>query len=131
MGQASTWQEESMTAELTRLLRKMQTTDGMDLVAVITMDGLVIDSAGRAAFDAQQVAAAACNGLLMARALGGELDRGLPVQAIIEFEHGLLLMEPLDEDLGLILLAPREANLGRLRLMARKYSQELLQATSV
>ena len=120
-----------MTAELTRLLRKMQTTDGMDLVAVITMDGLVIDSAGRATLDAQHVAAATCNGLLMARALGGELERGRPIQAIIEFEYGLLLMEPLDEDLGLILLAPREANLGRLRLMARKYTQELLQATSV
>lgn len=120
-----------MTAELTRLLQKLQASDGIDLVAVITMDGLVIDAANKVALDPQQVAAAACNGLLMARALGGELGRGLPVQTIIEFEQGVLLMEPLDEDLGFIMLAPKEANLGRLRLIARRYSQELLQATSV
>lgn len=120
-----------MTAELTRLLQKLQAADGTDLIAVITMDGLLIDSAGRPEIDATQAAAAACNGLLMARALGGELARGEPHLITIEYDAGLLLLQPLDEDLGLVILAPREANLGRLRLVMRKYAQELVRATTL
>jgi predicted regulator of Ras-like GTPase activity (Roadblock/LC7/MglB family) len=120
-----------MTAELTRLLTKLQTADGNDLVAVVTMDGLLIDSAGRPEIDAPAAAAAACNALLMARALGGELERGEPQLVSVEYEHGLLLLQPLDEDLAMLIMAPKEANLGRLRLVMRKYAQELVRATSV
>jgi predicted regulator of Ras-like GTPase activity (Roadblock/LC7/MglB family) len=120
-----------MTAELTRLLQKLQAADGTDLIAVITMDGLLIDSAGRPEIDATATAAAACNGLLMARALGGELDRGEPQLVSIEYQQGLLLLQPLDEDLGLVILAPKDANLGRLRLVMRKYAQELVRATNL
>jgi hypothetical protein len=119
-----------MTSELTRLLQKLQAADGTDLIAVITMDGLLIDSAGDPDIDANSAAAAACNGLLMARALGGELRRGEPQLVSIEYAYGLLLLQPLDEDLGLIILAPRDANLGRLRLVMRKYAQELVRATT-
>jgi predicted regulator of Ras-like GTPase activity (Roadblock/LC7/MglB family) len=119
-----------MTAELTRLLRKLQAADGTDLIAVITMDGLLIDAAGSPDIDAGSAAVAACNGLLMARALGGELGRGEPQLVSIEFASGLLLMQPLDEDLGLVIVAPRDANLGRLRLVMRRYAQDLIQATT-
>jgi predicted regulator of Ras-like GTPase activity (Roadblock/LC7/MglB family) len=120
-----------MTAELTQLLQRMQAYDGTDLIAVITVDGLLIDSASRSDIDATAVAAATCNALLMARALGGELGRGEPNLITIEYQGGLLLLQPLDEDLGLVMLAPRETNLGRLRLVMRKYAQELVRATTV
>jgi uncharacterized protein len=120
-----------MTGDLTRVLTRLQTADAIDLVAVISTDGLLIDAAARADLDAQHLAATACNGLLMARAIGGELGRGAPVQAIIEYEQGLLLLEPLDEDLALVMLTPKEANLGRLRLIARKYGPEILQAAAI
>src|SRR5687767_2492206 len=98
-----------MTAELRDLLHKMQSADALDLVAVVTMDGLLIDAATRGELDAQQMAASACDGLLLARALGGRLNRGAPVQAIIEYQQGVLLLEPLDEDLALVMLAPKDA----------------------
>lgn len=120
-----------MTARLTQLLRKLQAADGIDLVAVISMDGLLIDSAAREDGDAQRLATVACNGMLMMRAVGYELGRGEPVQAILEYQGGLMLLEPLDEDLGLVMLAVKDANLGRMRLVARKYSQELLRAATV
>ncbi|MCC6629378.1 MAG: roadblock/LC7 domain-containing protein [Chloroflexi bacterium] len=120
-----------MTAELTRLLRKLQAADGTDLIAVVTMDGLLIDAAaGNPDIDASVAAVAACNGLLMARAIGGELGRGTPHLVSIEFDDGLLLMQPLDDDLGLVIVAPRDANLGRLRLVMRRYAQELVRVTT-
>jgi hypothetical protein len=120
-----------MTAELTRMLQKLQMADGLDLAAVISMDGLLIDVAAVPELDPQHVAASASNAMLMARAMGGDLERGEPVQTFVEYQHGMLLLAPLDEDLGLLLLAPRETNLGRLRLVARRYAQELLKAATV
>jgi predicted regulator of Ras-like GTPase activity (Roadblock/LC7/MglB family) len=120
-----------MPSNLGELLHKMQAADGIDVVAVITMDGLLIDAAAKADDDAQQIAVSACDGLLMVRALGGRLGRGEPVQAIIEYQRGLLLLEPLDDDLALVMLGPKDANLGRLRLVARRYSQEIIRAASL
>jgi hypothetical protein len=120
-----------MRAELTRLLHKMQTADGLNLVALISMDGLLIDGVTSDEIDAQQVAAAACNGMLMAQALGGELSVGQPLQTILEYQQGLLMLAQLNEDLGLVMLGPKDANLGRLRLVARKYAQEIIQAADL
>ena len=120
-----------MTARLTELLRRLQAGDGIELAAVISMDGLLIDAAARDDTDTQGLAAVASNGMLMMRAIGYELGRGESVQAILEYEGGLLLLEPLDEDLGLVMLASKDANLGRMRLVARKYGEELRQAASV
>lgn len=114
-----------MTTALSQLLHKLHTSDVLDAVAVISMDGMLIDAAVQPGHDARQLAAVACNGLLMARAMGGELGRSEPTQVVIEYQDGLLLMLPLGDDLGLIMLGPKEANLGRLRLIARKYAGEV------
>lgn len=119
-----------MSANLRELLSRVQTSDSIRLVAVITMDGFLLEASASEGVDAQQVAAAACNGILVARALGGELGQGAFNQALIEYAGGVVFLEPLDEDLGLVVLAPRDVNLGRLRLIMRKYSAAILEATA-
>jgi predicted regulator of Ras-like GTPase activity (Roadblock/LC7/MglB family) len=120
-----------MTARLNELLRRLQAADGIDLVAVVSMEGQIIDVVAREDVNARDLGAVAANGMLMMRAMGYAMSRGEPVQAIIEYQAGLLLLEPLDRDLGLVMVASRETNLGRMRLVARKYGQDLLQAASV
>lgn len=120
-----------MKAELTRILQRLQEANELDLVALISMDGLVIDSASPIEVDVQQIAATACNGLLMARAMGGELGRGLVLQVILEYQNGLLMLVQLDEDLGLAMLGPKDVNLGRMRLVARRYVHEIVEAANI
>lgn len=118
----------STTESLATLLGRLQVAGGVDLVAVASSDGFLIEAAHDDGMDAEEFAAVATNGLMVAKAIGMELKRGAIDSAIFEYGNGTLLMTTLDEDLILVLLANRGVNLGRLRLLARRYRDELAAA---
>ncbi|HEX6606167.1 MAG TPA: roadblock/LC7 domain-containing protein, partial [Chloroflexia bacterium] len=77
------------------LLSKFRAIRGVGMAAVVGSDGLVIESVHRPELDADALAAVATNGLLLAEALGRQMERGGALQTIIEYEGGVVLIEPL------------------------------------
>jgi predicted regulator of Ras-like GTPase activity (Roadblock/LC7/MglB family) len=118
----------STSESLATLLRRLQIVGGVDLVAVVSSDGFLIEAAHTEGLDAEELAAVATNGLMVAKAIGMELRRGAIDSVIFEYGKGTLMMNALDEELVLLLLANPGVNLGRLRLLARRYHDELLVA---
>jgi len=118
----------STSESLATLLGRLQIVGGVDLVAVVSSDGFLIEAAHTEGLDAEELAAVATNGLMVAKAIGMELRRGAIDSVIFEYGKGTLMMNALDEELVLLLLANPGVNLGRLRLLARRYHNELLVA---
>jgi predicted regulator of Ras-like GTPase activity (Roadblock/LC7/MglB family) len=118
----------STTESLATLLGRLQVAGGVDLVAVVSSDGFLIEAAHDDGMDAEEFAAVATNGLMVAKAIGLEIARGSVDSAIFEYSGGTVVINALDDDLVLILLANPGVNLGRLRLLAKRYREELLAA---
>ncbi len=117
-------------ARLSELIQQLRDIGGIDLAAIVGNDGLLLASSAAEGIDAEAVGAVGASGLLVAEALGRELERGGITQTTLEFEHGLVLLTPLDPDVALLVLARPDANLGRLRLLTRRARGELLRAVS-
>lgn len=113
---------------LTELMEQARDVDGIDAVAVIDRDGMLLAASTAEEMDNESVGAAAASGLLVADALGAELSRGGSTQVTVEYGEGMVLLTPLDEDLALVIVASAMANLGRLRLLARRSRGDLLAA---
>lgn len=118
----------STTESLATLLGRLQVAGGVDLVAVVSSDGFLIEAAHDDGMDAEEFAAIATNGLMVAKAIGLEVGRGTVDSAIFEYDGGTVVLNALDDDLVLILLSGPGVNLGRLRLLARRYRDELVAA---
>lgn len=113
---------------LATLLGRLQLAGGVDLAAVVSTDGFLIEAAHIEGLDAEEFAAVATNGLMVAKAIGREIDRGNIDSAIFEYASGTVVINALDEELLLVLLAGPGGNLGRLRLLAKRYRDELIVA---
>jgi predicted regulator of Ras-like GTPase activity (Roadblock/LC7/MglB family) len=109
-----------MAQGLTESLQELQTSNGLEMAAVVGSDGLVVDSAASPGVDAEEVCAMAASGLMMMDALGRALDGGEARNAILEFNGHTVMMAPVDDDNLLILLAGADANLGRMRIVLRR-----------
>ena len=118
----------STSESLATLLGRLQIVGGVDLVAVVSSDGFLIEAAHGEGIDAEEFAAVATNGLMVAKAIGMELKRGAIDSVIFEYDKGTLMMNSLGEELILLLLTNPGGNLGRLRLLARRYHDELMAA---
>ena len=115
---------------LATLLGRLQVAGGVDLAAVVSIDGFLIEATHTEGLDAEEFAAVATNGLMVAKAIGREIERGDIESAIFEYESGTVIINGLDGELVLILLASSGVNLGRLRLLARRYREELIAAAA-
>ena len=115
-------------AGLQELLGKFRSIRGVGMAAVVGSDGLVIESVHRAGVEADTLAAVATHGLLLAEAMGRQMDRGGALQTIIEYEKGVVLIEPLSDE-GMILVVSDDRNdLGRIRFTAKQYKPNLVEA---
>jgi predicted regulator of Ras-like GTPase activity (Roadblock/LC7/MglB family) len=120
--------QDSASNRLSELLQQLRDIGGIDLASVIGNDGLVLASSAAEGIDTEAVGAVAASGLLLAEALGRELERGAAVQTTLEFADGMALLMPLDPDVALLVLARPDANLGRLRLITRRARADLIRA---
>jgi len=119
-----------MSGDLSQTLNNLREAGGLDLVAVVGSDGLLIDSSQSPDVDAESFSAMAASGLLMMDAMGRELDQGPAKQAILEYDHSVAILTPLADELVLIALARGDSNLGRVRLVLRRSMDEVAGAVS-
>ncbi|MCL5960845.1 MAG: roadblock/LC7 domain-containing protein [Chloroflexi bacterium] len=113
-----------MAEELKNILAKFQVGED-DLVAVVSPDGLPIESVGGSGIDVDGLCAVASDALRMAEAIGGEISKGDARQTMIEYDGALMTIGALSDDALLVVLSLGDANLGRVRFLAKKYRQEL------
>ena len=101
---------------------------GVRSAAVASLDGFVLDAAGPAAHDADEIAGRVAGALASSRALAELFGDGELRQATIEYEHGPVLLAPLPApaaDHVAVLVLDDLAALGRARLALRRVRQEL------
>lgn len=110
---------------LAESLEELQRSNGLDMAAVVSADGLVIDASATDDVDVESVASVASNGLLMMEALGQELGEGVAQITTLEYDRHTVVMAPLDDESLLILLAGQGMNLGRIRIVLRRKLTEL------
>src|SRR5438477_4811046 len=115
-------------AELSSVLDRFLAIDGVSMAAVVGTDGLVIESAGTPGFDVEAVSAVATSALGAAQSLAEEVTKGRLVQAMVEFESGVVVMEPIGELGVLLILTESTASIGRVRLVARRERQAVEEA---
>ncbi|HEX5506055.1 MAG TPA: roadblock/LC7 domain-containing protein [Thermomicrobiales bacterium] len=119
-----------MADSLPAVLSRIQVAGNAELVAAASTEGFLIDAARRddVALDAEEFAAVAVNGVMVAQALGREISRGAMAGAFFEYEQGTVIVSVLDDEVALVILAGKETNLGRLRLITRRYRDDVVQA---
>ena len=110
------------------MLNEFRAIHGVDLAAVVGSDGLVIESVARADVDVDAIAAIASTGLMLAEALGRQIERGGALQTIVEYEAGVLLLESLGEEGMLLVLSHDPGDLGRVRYTAKQHKSDLVAA---
>lgn len=119
-----------MSGKLQNLLSRFHAVDSVELAAVVATDGLLIECAASPGVDVDAVCAVASNGLAMAEALGREVDKGGTIQALLEYEQGIVLMEPISDDAMLLLLASAREDLGYVRFLVAKHRDAMAHALS-
>lgn len=106
---------------LADLLEHLQSNHGLQLAAVVGMDGMLVDSASDGSVDAEMLAAVAAPGLLMMSELAKELDEDIARLTTMEYERHVVVLMPLNNDALLVAVAEAGAmNLGQLRIVLRR-----------
>lgn len=117
-----------MASSLAGMLEDLQVSNGLEMAAVVTADGLVIDSAASADIDVEAIGSVASNGLLIMDALGQELGEQEPDMMTLEYGGHIVLMSPLAAEYLLVLITGGGANLGRIRIVVRRRKEALVGA---
>jgi predicted regulator of Ras-like GTPase activity (Roadblock/LC7/MglB family) len=114
-------------AGLREVVRALLERPGVEAVAVVSGDGLVIDHAAKGAFDAETVAALVPGIMQNARRLGDTAARGPLGTGVLEFDGGLAVLSGLGPDSILLVLAGAGANIGDLLFDLRTHRPALQQ----
>jgi predicted regulator of Ras-like GTPase activity (Roadblock/LC7/MglB family) len=114
-----------MTTGLGTALQELRQTNGLEMAAIVSADGLVVEAAASGDLDVESICSVASNGLLMMDALGQELGAGQALMTTLEYEGRTVVMTPAGNDHLLVLLADAGTNLGRIRIVARRHLPQL------
>ena len=117
-----------MAASLADMLQELQASSGLEMAAVVSADGLVIDSASNGEIDVESLCSVASNGALVMDALGQELGEHTTDMMTIEYGRHIVTMSPIDQEHMLVLLAGPGVNLGRMRIVLRRRVGALAEA---
>ena len=117
-----------MASSLADVLQELQASSGLGMAAVVSADGLVIESASNGEVDVESVCSVASNGALVMDALGQELGEDSAEMMTIEYERHIVMMSSLDPENMLVLLAGPGINLGRMRIVLRRRADALAEA---
>jgi predicted regulator of Ras-like GTPase activity (Roadblock/LC7/MglB family) len=111
--------------ELGEVVKSLAGRDGVDAVLLLSGDGLPIDHAARAPFDAEAVAALAATLAQHAARLGEGATRGQLATAVLEFGNGLLVLSRAGSEDWLAILATPDADIGPLLFDLRQHRTAL------
>jgi predicted regulator of Ras-like GTPase activity (Roadblock/LC7/MglB family) len=115
----------SRTEQMTDRLRELQSTEGVEASAVVSVDGLTMASALPADVEEDRVSAMSAAMLSLGERIAGELGRGTLDQVYIRGAEGHVLLMAVGEDAVLSLLARQDAKLGLVLLDMRRAVDEL------
>ena len=99
---------------LREVIQNLSEREGVDAVAVVSGDGLIIDHAARPGLDPDAVAAVVPTLAQAARNVGRAASSGDLSHAVLEFDGPMLVVTALHDDIHLIILAQGGANIGAL-----------------
>jgi predicted regulator of Ras-like GTPase activity (Roadblock/LC7/MglB family) len=117
-----------MAASLANVLQELQASSGLEMAAVVSADGLVIESAANGEVDVESLCSVASNGALVMDALGQELGENAAEMMTIEYGRHIVMMSQLDQEHLLVLLGGAGINLGRMRIVLRRRADVLSEA---
>jgi predicted regulator of Ras-like GTPase activity (Roadblock/LC7/MglB family) len=118
-----------MGSDLAGLLAELQSAHNLKLIAVVGLDGLMIESSAAHDCDAEAISAVAANGLLMMSELGQEIGDEAAEVTTLEYSSHTVLLSPLDSDHLLVLVTDgKSQNLGQLRIMMRRSGDRIREA---
>ncbi len=117
-----------MAASLMDVLRELQTSGGLDMAAIVSSDGLVIDSSSNGNIDVESFCSVASNAVLVMDSLGAEVGAHGSNMMTIEYGSHTVVMTSLDGENLLVLLGGADINLGRMRIILRRRTAELTDA---
>ena len=117
-----------MAASLADVLHELQVSNGLEMAAIVSADGLVVDAASSGEVDVESICSVASNGLLVMASLGQELGEDIPEALTIEYSRYLVMMSPVVHEHLLVLLAGPGVNLGRMRIVLRRRMEDLTEA---
>jgi predicted regulator of Ras-like GTPase activity (Roadblock/LC7/MglB family) len=112
-------------ASLTEVVRGLADRNGVQAVLVLSADGLSIEQASRGPFDAESLAALTATLVQYATRLGLGADRGALRNAVLEYEHGLLIVAQIGSGDCLAILAASDADVGPLLYDLRQHRPAL------
>ena len=111
--------------ELGEVVKSLAARDGVDAVLLLSGDGLPIEHAARAPFDAETVAALGATLAQHAGRLGHGAARGQLLTAVLEYHEGLLVLSRAGSDDWLAILATADADIGPLLFDLRQHRTAL------
>ena len=107
------------------LVATLSRRDGVDAVALVGRDGMLIDGRGVPGVDLERLAAHAPALVTAARELASGSPPGDLVTAVLEFERGFAVVTTLGTEAVLLVVVPPGANLGALVTDLRRHRSQI------
>ena len=111
--------------ELGEVVKSLAARAGVDAVLLLSGDGLPIEHAARAPFDAETVAVLGATLAQHAARLGEGAARGPLATAVLEYGESLLVLSRAGADDWLAILATADADIGPLLFDLRQHRSAL------
>jgi hypothetical protein len=112
-------------AGLGDVVRRLAERDGIEVVLVLSADGLPIEHASHQPFEAEPLAALTATLAQYANRLGLGTGRGALRTAVLDYERGLLVAAQIGAGDCLAILAKPDANVGELLYDLRQHRPAL------
>ena len=112
------------------ILNSLSKVEGITIAVIVDQDGFVIASAGKQGADIEAIGVMVTTGLRSAQTMGKELNIGSVTQTMVEFESSAIVTAAIGTDAALAVITEANPNLGNIRYYLKKYSHELIAATS-
>jgi uncharacterized protein len=110
---------------LTDVVSGLAAHDGVQVVVVLSGDGLAIEKAAPAAFDADSLAALSASVIQYANRLGAGTASGALRTAVLEYQSALLVIALVGSGESIAILAAPTADLGTLLYDLREHRAAL------
>ena len=112
-------------AGLGEVVRRLADRDGVEVVLVLSGDGLPIEQASHQPFEAEPLAALTATLAQYANRLGLGAGRGALRTAVLDYEQGLLVVAQVGAGDCLAILTKPDANVGELLYDLRQHRPAL------
>lgn len=112
-------------ASIRDLVAALRQREGVEAAIVLGRDGLLIDSQVIPGLNAEDLAARIPPIITPSDDLGAAVARGELVTAILEHQHGIVIMSVLSAEAVLVVLVQPNANIGQLLYELRRNREHI------